>query len=155
MNRVLEARPLKPEQLPAFVKQLRRGGRLFVADITSAYYHHVEIAPRFRTLLGFTFDGIDYVYNCPPFGLSVSAYVFCEFAAVAARAPRRSGLFTAPINNVDDFGGSIGTKRDPRHLAKIMKLLRDFGWCMQEAKCNLSRWTAGLCCSASPSTHRP
>jgi hypothetical protein len=76
----LEARPFKLEQLPGFVKQLQRNDRLFVADITSAY-HHVVIAKRPRTPLGFTFDGIDYVYTCLPFGLSASAYVFCEFSA--------------------------------------------------------------------------
>ena len=137
VNRFLETRPFKLEQLAAFVKQLQHGDRLFVADITSAY-HHVEVAARFRTLLGFTFDGVDYVYNCLPFGLSVSAYVFCEFAAVTARALRRSGLTTVLINDVDDSGGSIGRDPLPQRIAKIMKLSRDFGWCMHEAKCTLS-----------------
>ena len=133
----LEARPFKLEQLPGFVKQLQRNDRLFVADITSAY-HHVVIAKRPRTPLGFTFDGIDYVYTCLPFGLSASAYVFCEFSAVTARALRRSGLTKALINYVDDLGGSIGPKRSRRRIAKITKLFRDFGWCMQEAICNLA-----------------
>ena len=137
VNKFLEQRPFKLEQLPEFVKQLQRDDRLFVADITSAY-HHVEIAKRFRTLLGFTFDGIDYVYNCLPFGLSVSAYVFCEFSAVTARALRSSGLTKALINYVDDFGGSIGPKLSRWRVDKIIRLFRDFGWCMQEAKCNLA-----------------
>ncbi len=83
VNEFLVLRPFKLEQLPGLVKQLQRNDRLFAADITSAY-HHVEIAARFRTLFGFTFDGIDYVYNWLPFGLSASAYVFCEFSAVTA-----------------------------------------------------------------------
>ena len=77
--------------------------------------------------MGFTFDGIDYVYNCLPFGLSVSAYVFCEFLAVTARALHGSGLIKALINYVDDLGGSIGPKLSRWRLAKIMKLLRGFG----------------------------
>jgi hypothetical protein len=42
------------------------------------------------------------------FGLSVSAYVLCEFSAVTVRALRGSGLTRVLINCVDDFGGSIG-----------------------------------------------
>jgi hypothetical protein len=105
--------------------------------------------------LGFTLDGVDYVYNCLPFSLSVSAYVFCEFSVVTARTLRSSGLTTALINYVDVFGGSIGPKPCRRHLAKIMKLFRDFGWCMQEAKCNLLLESVRPCCLAFSSTRKP
>ena len=60
INGFLNKIPFSMERLKDFVKQLRPRDRLFAIDISSAY-HHVVIAPRFRTLLGFTFEGVDYV----------------------------------------------------------------------------------------------
>ena len=60
INGFLNKIPFSMERLKDFVKQLRPRDRLFAIDISSAY-HHVMIAPRFRTLLGFTFEGVDYV----------------------------------------------------------------------------------------------
>ena len=71
VNRHLEHFPFSMERLKDFTKQLCHLDRLFAIDIASAY-HHVMIAPRFRTLLGFTFEGEDYVYDTLPFGLSFS-----------------------------------------------------------------------------------
>jgi hypothetical protein len=52
------------------------------------------------------------VYNVLPFGLTTSASVFCAFTAVTAKAVRDSGLVSALIMYVDDFGGSVGQERD-------------------------------------------
>jgi hypothetical protein len=60
-------------------------------DVESAY-HHVEISPRHRTLVGFRFEGVMYVYNVLPFDLTTSASVLCLFTAVTVKAVRASGL---------------------------------------------------------------
>jgi hypothetical protein len=138
LNVLLEKWAFKMEHLSDFVKELDELDRLFSIDIQSAY-HHVEIMPRFRTLLGFTFDGIDYVYNCLPFGLCTPAYVFCRFTAVTARALRLSKLVTALIVYVDDIGGAIGKARDPRRMEAIIKLVRSFGWASRRRR----SWTLG------------
>ena len=95
INGFLNKIPFSMERLKDFVKQLRTHDRLFAIDISSAY-HHVMIAPRFQTLLGFTFEGVDYVYDTLCFGLSFSAYVFCRKTAVTANALRTSGLLHFP-----------------------------------------------------------
>ena len=133
LNVLLEKWSFKMERLSDFVKELDELDRLFSIDIQSAY-HHVEIMPRFRTLLGFTFDNVDYVYNCLPFGLSTSAYVFCRFTSVTARALRLSELVTALIVYVDDIGGSIGKVLDRKRMDDILKLTRSFGWVLAPEK---------------------
>jgi hypothetical protein len=133
LNALLEKWAFKMERLKDFVKELSERDLLFSVDIQSAY-HHVEVMPRFRTLLGFTFDGVDYVYNCLPFGLSTSAFVFCKFTAITARALRRSGLVTALITYVDDIGGSIGQRPDRQRMDAILDLIRSFCWVLSPEK---------------------
>ena len=133
INGFLNKIPFSMERLKDFVKQLRPRDRLFAIDISSAY-HHVMIAPRFRTLLGFTFEGVDYVYDTLCFGLSFSAYVFCRIAAVTADALRTSGLVTALINYCDDFIGSIGPVLNPARMRAIVEFFLSFGWVLQPSK---------------------
>ena len=92
------------------------------------------IASRFRTLLGFTFEGVDYVYNCLPFGLRTSAFAFAKLTAVTAEELRRSGLVTALIVYLDDFGGSVGQAADRERMAKIVALITSFGWALPPEK---------------------
>ena len=133
LNRHLRRYGFEMERLADFVKELRRGDRLWSIDLASAY-HHIEIHPRFCTLVGFEFEGVYYVYRCLPFGLSVSAYVFCRFSAITAAAIRESGLATALICYVDDLGGSIGPARDPGRMRAIVDLIRSFNWSLAPDK---------------------
>ena len=84
LNVLLDKWPFTMESLAQFVKELSFMDKLFSVDIESAY-HHIEIAPRHRTLLlCFRFEGVIYVYNVLPFGLTTSANVFCMFTTVMA-----------------------------------------------------------------------
>ena len=60
------------------------------------------------------------MYNVLPFGLTTSASVFCAFTEVTARAVRASGLVSALIVYVDDFGGSVGQHRDRARMDSIV-----------------------------------
>jgi hypothetical protein len=128
LNVLLDKWPFTMESLAQFVKELSFMDKLFSVDIESAY-HHIEIAPRHRTLIGFRFEGATYVYNVLPFGLTTSANVFCMFTAVTAQAVRASGLASALIVYVDDFGGSVGQHRDQKRMDGILRIIRSFGWC--------------------------
>ena len=133
LNESLQKFKFKMEKLSNFVKELKKLDRLFTLDISCAY-HHVEVAPKHRTFIGFRFEGVTYVYNVLPFGLTTSAYVFCKLTAIAGRALRTSGLVTALITYVDDLGGSVGQKPDPVRMGKIVDLLRSFGWVLAPHK---------------------
>jgi hypothetical protein len=143
----------KMEALHHFVKQLSYLDKLFSADIESAY-HHIEIVPRHRTLRCFSFDGVMYVYNVLPFGLTTSASVFCAFTAVTARALRNSGLVSALIVYVDDFCGSIGHLRDPARMDAVLRIIRSFGWVISPSK-STSPWSAASSSSVLCSTPSP
>ena len=136
LNNLLDKWPFKMENLTDFVKQLSLMDKLFSIDIESAY-HHVEVVPRHRTLLGFRFEDVTYVYNVLPFGLTTSASVFCAFTAVTAKAVRDSGLVSALIVYVDDFGGSVGQERDTARMEEILRVIRSFGWVLAPGKLNV------------------
>jgi hypothetical protein len=133
INLFVEKRHFTLERLSNYLKQLREGDKQIVIDITSAY-HHVEIATRFRTLLGFWFEGRYYVYNCLPFGLAISAYVFCMFTAITAESLRRSNLTTALMVYIDDFLASIGQQQDKARAQAVVEHIRSFGWHLSEEK---------------------
>jgi hypothetical protein len=141
------------ESLAQFVKALCFMDKLFFVDIESAY-HHIEIAPRHRTLLGFRFECVTYVYNALPFGLTTSANVFCMFTAVTAQAVRTSGLASALIVYVDDFGGSVGQHRDQNRMDGILHIIRSFGWVLPHRN-STSICRAPSSYSGSCSTRRP
>ena len=133
LNKLLLKQKFRMARLEDFLKQLARGDCLFTLDIESAY-HHVEVNPRFCTLLGFELDGIFYVYRCLPFGLVTSAQVFCALTEVTAQAVRESELVTALICYVDDFGGSVGQEPDHARMQQILALVRSFGWVLAPSK---------------------
>ena len=136
LNVLLDKWPFTMESLAQFVKALCFMDKLFFVDIESAY-HHIEIAPRHRTLLGFRFECVTYVYNALPFGLTTSANVFCMFTAVTAQAVRTSGLASALIVYVDDFGGSVGQHRDQNRMDGILHIIRSFGWVLAPSKLHI------------------
>jgi len=140
MNFFIEKRHFTLEKLPDYLKQLCQGDKQIVIDITSAY-HHVEIAARFRTLLGFWFEGQFYVYNCLPFGLAISAYVFCMFTAITAESLRKSNLTAALMVYIDDFLASIGQQQDESRTRAIVAHVRSFGWHLSEEKLDLRMGT--------------
>jgi hypothetical protein len=140
INLFVEKRHFTLERLSNYLKQLREGDKQIVIDITSAY-HHVEIAARFRTLLGFWFEGRYYVYNCLPFGLAISAYVFCMFTAITAESLRRSNLTTALMVYIDDFLASIGQQQDKARAQAVVEQIRSFGWHLSEDKLDLRMGT--------------
>ena len=140
LNELLERLPFQMERLHDFVKQLCAGDRLWSIDLLSAY-SHAEVNERFRTLLGFSFEGVDYVYNCLPFGLRTSAFAFAKLTAVTAEELRRSGLVTALIVYLDDFGGSVGQVADHERMAKIVALITSFGWALAPEKLSIDLGT--------------
>ena len=137
LNEHLESWAFKLDQLRDFAKCLRPGDRLVTVDIASAY-HHVDIALRHRTLLGFNLDGVDYVYCVLPFGLSVAAFTFCKFSAVVADMLRSSGLCEALLVYMDDFCASVGAAPDAPRARAIVQAIEDFGFLVNWSKTDLT-----------------
>ena len=131
----MEFKKFTLEQLRDFVKTLKAGDRLITIDITAAY-HHVSIADRFRTFLGFEFEGVEYVYCVLPFGLSVSAYAFCKFVSVAASMIRRSGLTESLNNYMDDFVANMGESGEPAEAIEVVAEVESLGFLINWVKTN-------------------
>jgi hypothetical protein len=64
-------------------------------------YYHVGLDPRLRTFVGFMWGGRYYVYNCLPFGLSTSPWVFSKVMRELVIYWRKGGIRLLPY--LDDF----------------------------------------------------
>ena len=89
------------------------------------------------------------MYNCLPFVLHTSAYAFAKLTAVTAEVPRISGLVSALVVYLGDFGGSVGRVADHERMAKIVATVESFGWALAPERCAsaLARGSSpwGLC----------
>jgi hypothetical protein len=59
------------------------------------------------------------------------------FTAVTAQAVRASGLASALIVYVDDFGGSVGQHRDQKRMDGILRVICSFGWVLAPSKLHI------------------
>jgi hypothetical protein len=123
----------KLSSIADFAKSLRPGDRLISTDLASAY-HHVGIHPAHWKYLGFEFDGTLYVYCVLPFGLNASAGFFCRFSAVAASMVRASGLISAAIVYIDDFGFALRGEASEADARAVFDIIRSLGFALNEAK---------------------
>jgi hypothetical protein len=64
-------------------------------------YYHVGLHPSSRTFVGFKWEGKYYVYNCLPFGLLTSPWVFSKVMIELVMFWRRDGIKLLPY--LDDF----------------------------------------------------
>ena len=80
---------------------------------------------------------MQYVYCVLPFGLNASAGTFCRFTAVVARAVRASGLTSASIVYIDDFGCALGPAATPADALEVITIIKSFGFSVSEPKTNL------------------
>ena len=109
-----------------FARQFCTGDQLGSIDLLGAY-SHAEVNGRFRKLIFFNFEDVDYVCNCLPFGLRNSAYAFAKLTAVTAEVLRRSELVTALVVYLDDSGGSIVPVPDHPQMVRIVATTESFG----------------------------
>jgi len=67
----------KSEGLKDLADLAEKGDYAVSYDLMSGYFH-VDLRQRSRTLVGFQWKGKYYTYNCLPFGLSTSPWVFSK-----------------------------------------------------------------------------
>jgi hypothetical protein len=69
-------------------------------DLTSGYYH-VPLHPQSRHFVSFQWKGVYYQYNCLPFGLSTTPWVFSKIISELVMYWRGKGINILPY--LDDF----------------------------------------------------
>ena len=142
LSQFLDAPPFVTESIQDFFASLLPRLRLAQVDICSAY-HHISIREDFHTYLGFCLDGAFYRYTVLPFGLSISAYAFNKVVAITADALRRRRIAEAISHYYDDFTFAMSTRLDvaQRGAAELVRIIRSFGWILQDAKVDLTLGT--------------
>jgi hypothetical protein len=100
VTRHLGKKPFKFERLKGLADLVERGDHAVSYDLMSGYYL-VGLHPRSRTFFGFKWDGRYYVYNCVPFGLSMTLCVFSKVTRELMMHRRRGGIRLLPY--LDDF----------------------------------------------------
>jgi len=100
VNRHLEKKVFKFEGLKDLADLAERGDHAVSYNLMSGYCH-VGLHPRSRTFVGFCQKGQYYVYNCLPFGLSSTPWVFSKVMRELVMCSRREGISVLPY--LDDF----------------------------------------------------
>jgi hypothetical protein len=77
VNVHLAKKVFKFEGLSDLPDMAEKGDWSVAYDLTSGYYH-VSLHPDSRRFVGFNWKGVYYQYNCLPFGLSTTLWVFSE-----------------------------------------------------------------------------
>ncbi len=72
-----------------------KGDRAVSFDLTSVYYH-VGLHLLTRTFTGFEWKGMYYIYNCLPFGLATSPWVFPKVMRELVMYWRRGDISVLP-----------------------------------------------------------
>ena len=75
-----------------------KGDYCVAYDLTSGYYH-VSLPPNSRRLVGFNWKGAYYQYNCLPFSLSTTPWVFSKVIRELVRYWRAEGNNILPYLN--------------------------------------------------------
>jgi len=91
LNSALPQRAAKAERLADLLRLAGRGWWAVTWDL-EAGYHHVDVAPASRGLLGFGWRGRWFTWQVLPFGLSLSPWAFVKVVRAAVAHWRRQGL---------------------------------------------------------------
>ncbi len=100
---VLDLRPInhslyklvfKMTTLKQILAQIRPGDWFVLVDLKNTYFH-IQIAPRHRCFLRFTFEGTAYQFTVMPFGLALAPRIFtkCVYAALSPLRASRIRIF--------------------------------------------------------------
>ena len=116
------------EKLDLLSRIIASGEYMFSADLRSGY-HHVPVHEDFWTFLGFTWEGVSYVFKVLPFGLSLSPFVFSKITRWVMKHFRTSYDLPGSVY-IDDFLFSVGLdyERALKVIPPIVKTFRHFGW---------------------------
>ena len=110
-----------------FAEQLVQGDHMIGIDLESGYFH-VEVAERFRTLLGFEFQGEFFEFISLPFGLRCSAYFFQKLTSWSTEYIANE-LQLKSLVYLDDFAFAEAGHILTHSLALvIIERLQAFGW---------------------------
>lgn len=102
INRALYKRAFKKTTLKQILAQIRPEDWFILVDLKVAYFH-IQITPRHRRFLRFTFEGTAYQFTVMPFGLALA---LCTFTKCVAAALSRLRAHLELFGGLADFGHS-------------------------------------------------
>jgi hypothetical protein len=100
VNEHLVKQKFKFEGLKDMANMAEKGNHAVSFDLTSGYYP-VGLHPRTRTFTGLECKGSYYFYNCLPFGLATTPWVFSKVMRELVMDWRKGGISVLPY--LDDF----------------------------------------------------
>jgi hypothetical protein len=126
LNAALPARAAKAERLADLLRLAGRGWWAVTWDL-EAGYHHVDVAPASRGLLGFGWTGRWYRFRVLPFGLSLSPWAFVHVVRAAVAHWRALGLRVWVF--MDDFALVAPTREEVLAARMVLESELDaLGW---------------------------
>ena len=135
LNRYVRAPPFRMEDMRAVAAMTQPGDLGATVDLQDGYFH-LQVRHQDRELLGFEWDGVYYVYNVLPFGLSTSPWAFTKLVRPVVAALHRAGVRVTSY--MDDFLVLAGPEEGSAPLDKTLALLRCLGWFVHPLKSYLT-----------------
>ncbi len=100
LNYALMKRSFRMITLKQILSQICPGDWFMSLDMKDAYFH-IQVAPHYRQLLRFAFEGVAYQYKVLPFGLSLGPHTFTRCTDAALSPLRQMGIHI--LNYLDDW----------------------------------------------------
>ena len=136
LNEFIDMPHFKIEDLRTASKLMTKDCFMSHIDLKNAYFL-VPVDEKYRKFLRFSFEGILYEFNCLPFGLNISPYIFTKVMKPVASSLRSKGLIS--IVYLDDFF-FIGRTFDAclENIQISITLLQSLGFLINYEKSNLN-----------------
>ncbi|KAL7304625.1 hypothetical protein TKK_0002874 [Trichogramma kaykai] len=132
LNAFIEIHHFKMETLKDVIRIVSKNDYMASIDLQDAFYL-IPIHKKYKKYLKFSFEGEIYEYNCLPFGLSSSPYVFTKIIKHVIEQLRTRGYRS--IEYLDDFllVGETSLQCE-RNVQETRELLLKLGFIINEKK---------------------
>ena len=135
LNDFIDCPPFKMLTLKEVKLLLPKGYWTVSIDMLDGYFH-LPVAPSKRSFLGFTYNGLDWVFRGVPFGLNVAPRAFTKVIAHVILELAKVGIWALPY--LDDILIISHSEEACRlHSQKALQIIKKMGFLVNEAKSRL------------------
>jgi hypothetical protein len=126
VNTFMTAPPFRYEHLEQILPAVKPGVWMIKVDMKDGF-HHCRIHPEYRFLTAFQWLNTTYVWNCLPFGLNCSPFIFVKTLKPALNLARQMGITLVGYSD-DVLIVSPTQQLCIEHRDKFLQILANLGW---------------------------
>jgi hypothetical protein len=132
VNAFITASPFKYEHLDRILPSLVPGSWMVKIDMKDGF-HHCRLHPHYRFVTAFQWMKETYVWNCLPFGLNCSPFIFVKTLRPALNLARHLGITLVGYSD-DILIVSSSHAMCLQHRDQFLQILERLGWVVNTKK---------------------